>query len=458
MSIGGNGRGGGISRAYRPLAALVTAGLLSGAAVLALSAAHGAVRHPGSPARRQTTTASPASPAAKAKANWPTAWQPPGRSGAGPNPVAVCDPTSTAAANCDGFAVAVSGDTAVVAAPGTKHKAGVAYVLQFVHIRIGGQVVRSGWTLEATLPDPRGASDDEYAWAVAVYSGKPVSYIAIGGNDNNGKRDIVYIYDGAGKIWHLQAEIDDPGTTYVDMFGDALAISSTTLVVGASCVDFDSGAADIYQRVGSRWVLEASISDPLDRQYDSFGQTAAISGGNVLIGAIGQVYMYTVTPQRKWRLTATLQNPGNPADNYGNSVAISGATAIVGAPGPVAGAGSLQPGVAYMYKESGTKWSLTGKLGAPRSAQGHEYGYAVAMTATNIIVSMPLYGAKTDCGTAFAYKLSRGKWILLEQLKDPKCVAGANFGYSAELSGTIVIIGAPGLNNYQGAAYELSIP
>ncbi len=461
MTAGGISRGRTVSRVYRSLIAVVMAGLLFCVAWLAASAADaGSAGHVSSQVRPPRPPASRVAPA-KVKALRTAIWRTVGHSRAASSVQSVCNPTGTAAGNCDGFSVAISGDTAVVAAPGINHKAGTAVVFRFVHLRIGGLHPQASWVREATLPDPREIRDDEYAWAVAVSSTSAGTYIAVGGNDNNGKRDYVYVYTGSGKSWHLQAQISDPGFSYEDMFGDALAISATTLVVGASCFDYNSGAAYIYQRSGSRWVLQASMKDPLDREYDSFGEAVAVSGNNVLIGADGEAYLYTQTPKHTWPMTTTLYNPVDPMDNYGNSLAMSGSTIIVGAPGgppgDLPGQDPLIPGAAYLFTKTGTQWLLTGKLTAPAHASGDEFGFSVAMTATNIIVGMPIYGPKTNCGTAFVYKPSGSTWALQQQLTDPICAAGASFGYAVALSGRAAAVGAPGLNGYQGAAYELLI-
>lgn len=339
--------------------------------------------------------------------------------------------------------VAISGNIAVGGAPGANNGQGAAYVW----FHEGGQT----WRKLATLPDPRHTKDDYYAWAVAVSSTKSATYLAIGGNDDNGNPDRVYIYTGSGTSWHLQATIKDPGTSYVDMYGDNLSISPSTLVVGASCGPANSGAAYIYRHDGKRWLLQKSIPDPRHASLDFFGQAVAVSGDHVMIGEVGYVYVYT-EKSGKWTQTARIVHPGSSHNLFGQSVALSGTgtTAVIAAPGvaPV--------GAAYVYHLSGTTWSRQQEL---TEGGGGDYAWAVAMSGSELLVGMPI-GGTPNCGAAFAYKLSATRFALQRQINDPdsSCTSSARFGAAVALTSTYGVFGAPGANNGNGANYELPIP
>jgi hypothetical protein len=352
--------------------------------------------------------------------------------------------TAGSTGNEQGRSVAISGNFAVGGAPGVQEDAGAAYMWH----REGG----TEWRKVATLPDPRHAKDDYYAWAVAVSSTKSGTYVAIGGNDSNGKRDRVYIYTGSGTRWHLQAPINDPGTSYKDMYGDNLAISSSTLVVGASCGPSNSGAAYIYHHDGSRWVLQDSIHNPLGQAGNFFGEAVAVSGNTVIIGAVGWAYAYHYTSAKGWTRTATIANPGPSDDSFGQSVGLSGTgtTAVIAAPG------SPPVGAAYVYHLSGTTWSRVQQL---TESGGGEFAWSLAMAGNELLVGMPI-GGKPDCGAAYAYKLSGTQFALQTEMTDPdqSCTSGSEFGYAVALTTTYGIFGAPGADNDHGANYELPLP
>lgn len=362
-------------------------------------------------------------------------------------------PATTTPTNDLGLAVAVSGNTAVVAAPGVATNAGTAFIYE-----------RSGktWHRAATLSDPRGQANDWYAWDVAIFSTKTMIYVAVGGNDTNNLDDLVYIYAGSGKSWQLEATLADPGHSGgADMFGDSIALSNTTLVVGAACYFNFTGEIWIFERSGRRWVLQAHRIDPLDTGGDDFGTSVAASGSTVLVGAQdGKAYIYKANSRHRWRLSATLHNPGMAMNQFGRAVAISGGTAVIGAPGEVPNnilPPPPGPGAAYVFRLSGTRWRLRQKLDASTGGARDEFGFAITMTGSNMLIGSPTYGT-TNCGSAFVAVQSGGRWIIRKRLPNQNCTQDALFGFSVAQSNAIAVLGAPGTNSGNGAVYFRSLP
>jgi len=350
--------------------------------------------------------------------------------------------------NEQGYAVAISGNTAVVSAPGVSNNRGSAYIWEY-H---GGR-----WHQAVTLPDPRDAENDGYAWSVAISSTKTGTYVAIGSNASNGQLNNVYVYQGNGVTWNLQATITDPGGDTPDRFGDALAISSTTLVVGAYCDTDNVGAAYIFHRSGSNWVQQAKIEDPAGNPGANYGNAVAVSGNTVLVGALDAAYVYTNETGQGWVQTATFANPGKSDDNFGESVAIAGTTAVIGAPGNAPGSSTILSGAAYVYTKAGSTWTQQQKLTHPAGTKGDIFGYSLAMNSTTMLIGMPVYGA-VGCGTAYVYKPSNGTWVKQARQADPDCQNGDDFGFSVALFGAYGVYGAPCINSDQGAVYVRKLP
>lgn len=346
--------------------------------------------------------------------------------------------------NLTGFSVAVSGNTAVVAAPGATTKTATNAGTAYIYERSGGK-----WHRVKTLADPRGQPQDFYAWAVAIARTKAGTYIvAVGGNDSNSLQDLVYIYTGSGKVWHLLSTLSDPGTTSEDMYGDVIVMTGSTLVISASCFNNLTGEVWIYERSGRHWKLHANIIDPNNHAGDTFGESIAISGDTVLAYGAGVVYDFARTPVGTWPLITTIPNPGDAA-KFGAAIAISGATAVIGAPGMTP---SSAAGAAYVFRRSGTTWTLKQTLIEPKGIQGMEFGYAIAMTATGMLIGMPAYGT-VNCGTAFLLRPASGRWVIRRRIKNPSCTANDQFGYAVAISGAAGVFGAPHTNNDSGAAY-----
>src|SRR5688572_20828002 len=89
----------------------------------------------------------------------------------------------------------------------------------------------------------------------------------------------------------IYAQFDDeikllaPDPTGGDRFGASVEISGDTMVVGApqNREGANFGAAYVYVRENDAWALEAKLLSPDTRP---FGQTVAIDGDTIVVGAL----------------------------------------------------------------------------------------------------------------------------------------------------------------------------
>src|SRR5262249_700010 len=123
----------------------------------------------------------------------------------------------------------------------------------------------------------------------------------------------------------------------------------------------------------------------VDNQGDSvMGAAVAIDGSTAVVGLpeedvggaedAGAVLVFTRDTPNTWALQARLEAPqppcgGNRGDQFGNSVAISGDRIVVGAPYDDFGLGlstscpnSKDAGSIYIFERNGTTWSMTAWL------------------------------------------------------------------------------------------------
>ena len=89
-------------------------------------------------------------------------------------------------------------------------------------------------------------------------------------------------------------------------------------------------------------------------------------------------------------------------DRFGNSVAISGETVVVGAVGDDGAAGDNQ-GSAYVFARSGGVWSEQQKLEASDAAANDSFGSSVAISGKTVVVGAPFDdgSAGIDQGSAY---------------------------------------------------------
>jgi len=185
-----------------------------------------------------------------------------------------------------GFAVALSGDTALLGAPtddpGVNADQGSAYVF----IRSG-----SAWSQQAKLTAADGAAGDSLGHSVAL-SGNTAILGAfaddVGANTGQGS---AYIFQRTGSTWAQQAQLTASDGGANEFFGMSVAISGDTALVGASSdnegANFDQGSAFVFTRAGSLWIEQVKLLAPDGASSDFFGGAVALADGNAIVGANG---------------------------------------------------------------------------------------------------------------------------------------------------------------------------
>jgi FG-GAP repeat len=349
-----------------------------------------------------------------------------------------------------GGAVALSGATAVVGAPGTSNQAGAVYIYVDSH---------GTWKLQATLKDPAGKPGDSFGAAVAV-SG---STALVGAWGADGRAGVAYLFVHSSAGWKHQATLHPPAAATTDAnFGSAVALSGTTAVIGAPGTSALAGAAYIYERSGVTWKRQPALADPGATTGDNFGGAVASSGTTVAIGAAGTagqagaVYLYGQAGGI-WRPRATLADPAAAAgDSFGGSVALSGATAVIGAPGASAVAGEV-----YIYARAAGVWVQQAARPNPAPRSMDAFGYSVAVAGIDlqqrVVVGAPNAGPR-HCGEISDYSKPAGNWRRRATITSPQCHLNAFFGWSVAVGGTTAVVGAPGTKDFVGDVYELTIP
>ncbi len=192
-------------------------------------------------------------------------------------------------------------------------------------------------------------------------------------------------------------------------------------------------------------------------QLELDGSTLAVSSVHINDGSDpneyhGRVYIYTADANGQWSLQASLQTPDtNKADAFGGSLALDGDWLVVGAPG------SPSEGRAYIYKRTGTVWSLTQTLNPdPSTPIPPAFGTSVAIDGIRLLVGAP--GDTFASGSVYIYDLVGSNWVkAADKLTGPSPLTA--FGFSVALDGMTALIGGtlidgmPNAENVSGKAY-----
>ncbi|GAB3502932.1 3-coathanger stack domain-containing protein [Emticicia fontis] len=173
---------------------------------------------------------------------------------------------------------------------------------------------------------------------------------------------------------------------------------------------------------------------------DEFGNSCAISGNLAIVGAWskssyrGAAYIYEMDVNGKWSQKAQLAPSDLVAgDSFGGSVAISGDTVFVTAPEQDSETGAL-----YIFKKQvNNTWLQIDKIVSPTSSAGDYFGGAISVSGSLMAVGAP------GVESAFIFKRDvSGVWQYNQEIKD--FFGGNSFGYSVGLSGNGLVVGAPG--------------
>lgn len=267
----------------------------------------------------------------------------------------------------------------------------------------------------------------------------------------------VYVADGTG--WIKQQKLLPSDPERFDGFGNAVAISGDTVVVGANGDDTSRGAAYVFVRDGDVWTQQTKLVANDRASFDSFGAAVAIHGDTIVVGAwgnddggssSGSVYVFRRSGD-VWsapvKLLGGVGGTGGASLFFGRSVAADGNRIAVGAPGDASGNGA-----AYVFVYSDDVWSLEQRVTASDGSSGDLLGRAVALEDDTLIVGAP--GRQSSRGGAYAYGWDGLNWLEHKILTDANGMDNHQFGRLLGISGARII--ASTYNEVGAATFELS--
>ncbi|WP_052713148.1 FG-GAP repeat protein [Pseudoalteromonas rubra] len=349
-----------------------------------------------------------------------------------------------------GYGAAIDGNTVLVGA----HQADVNDIkdggVGYVYV-LGDK----GWQQQAKLVAKPLSADDTLGGKVVLNN----NIAMLGGmrRDDKGKdAGAVVAFERNAGAWTQAQIVTAPDAKPGDAFGQSLALTDTTLVIGAPRNDTkanDAGAAYIFQRTGDSWRYHSKIMASDGAAGDLFGIDVAIDGNTIAVGAdlhdktaenAGAVYVY-VLEENQWQQQAKLMAAdGGDTDIFGVRVAISGDTALISARrDDVEGLG-VDAGSAYIFERTGTRWTQSQKLTSPDGAADDRFGRGVALSGDTAIISAMNHDAQgKDTGALYVYKKHANGWHYSSKVAAKNAQAGDQFGWNVGLSGGKAVIATP---------------
>ncbi len=267
-----------------------------------------------------------------------------------------------------------------------------------------------------------------------------------------------------------------PDAAPADSFGTSIAVSGNTAVVGAPGND-GSGSAYIFVRTGgvwsnqkATWSLQAKLKASDAAENGNFGQSVAISNDTVVVGASpfygqrglipkpGSAYVF-VRNESSWSEQAKLMatHPKDD-DHFGISVGVVDGWAVVGASwdddaGPHTGA-------AYVFEGRETAWNEWGVLRARNQKAGSFFGHSVSIDDTEgYTIAVGAIGDDEKgqaAGAAYVFTRGRSSFYSGEKLMPSDLTSHQQFGFSVAVNNNTVVVGAP--YDETGSAYVFIRP
>jgi hypothetical protein len=322
------------------------------------------------------------------------------------------------------------------------------------------------------------------AWGDRIVIGE------ISGNDNKGQVSVYTHLDENGEDvggWYLESTLTDYYGSDGDLFGCAVAIYATTVIVGAKHKDWygyeDSGSAYIYeihlnQDYQYQWTFVTQLTRDEVESQDYFGNAVGIYGNTSVVGCYGcdpsgtmsgAVYVYAKyffisddgTETYQWAYHHTMTAPsGSRYDWFGVSLSIYNDVIAVGATGlddPMSLEGNT--GGAFVFDvvpddtyADGVGWKVFAELSPGDGATGDGFGTSISVYDGVVVIGSPYaFSGAYHSGAVYVYhKDSSDNWYFEYKLTPQHPTSQLHYGYSVGVYKDILLVGSlneTGLNS-----------
>lgn len=318
------------------------------------------------------------------------------------------------------------------------------------------------WFEEQKITPSTAMSSANFGAAVAMGDGFFIAGAPVQAPGGVFRAGTAYVFEYDGQRWFEADQFLPPDLAGKDRMGTSVAISGDVAVIGApgdGFFDFVLGKAFVYRREANGfWNYETTLyaSDAADN--DHFGASVAIDGDRIVVGAdrnddggtsSGSAYVFDrQLPSGQWIETAKLVAPdASPGDQFGNSIAVSGDLVAVGAFRDDTDSGIVNTGSVYLF-EKGTfgGWTMVDRIDAGSGMMAYDaFGSSVALNGSAVIVGAPTEASPlVSPGKAYRFERTVGAsaWIKTLTFEPSDGEPGDFFGDAVSFDGLRAVVGA----------------
>lgn len=335
------------------------------------------------------------------------------------------------------------------------------------------------WTEQIVTVDD-GIADDRLGTAVAISGDTAViasavwSYNASGLSREVGPRNIdanqkgaIYIFTLQDGVWTQTQKLFASDAADYSNFGSSLALEGSTLLVAALNANVgdvsQQGAVYAFTRSDGSWTQTQKFTSSDGGSTEAFGSAIALHGTTAVIGALnahpngntmqGEAYVFTLVDGLWTEQQILVADDGTSNDRFGQSVAFDGSTILVGA--PTLPYNVVHAGWVYAFEQSGNSWTQTAKIIPADSTPSDQFGYAIGVAGNTALISA--LGNQFAHGAVYAFDHASGSWTQTQKLSPGDSASGDQFGNAIALQGSTAIVGAQAMvaGEREGTAYVL---
>lgn len=362
-----------------------------------------------------------------------------------------------------GFSLASETDTLVVGADndlGGATNSGAVYVYK----KVG-----TAWNQTQKLQANPGVAYQQFGGSVGI-SGDTIIVGAPRDSQQGTSAGAAYIfkYNTATSQWEQKQKLVGSDLVAGNFFGTSVSISGNYAFVGAythNQVGTGSGVVYVYKYNGTSWVEQQQLAPSAGSTYSYFGYTTSLVGNVGVVGAPydggkGAAYVFR-NNGTSWVLEEKITAfDGAGSDLFGNSVAVSGNQLLIGAPQvgyPALGIG--YGGAVYTYSFNGSNWILQNKIKASNVSVYKYFGNTVAFMGSKAVVGA--IGQFQQFGSAYILGFNNNTWQEEKKIMQSDPLSGDKFGSAVSIvNGTAFVGGysATGIGDRNGAVYLYTLP
>ena len=338
----------------------------------------------------------------------------------------------------------ISGDTVVLGAPGDDDL-GVSSGGAYIFTRSAG-----AWSQQAKLLPSDGGISQRFGWSADV-SGDSAVVGAIFGNGLASVSGSAYVFTRSGTSWSQEAKLQAADGASSDWFSRSLAISGDTIAIGSAQDDdlgMNSGSVYVYDRAGTLWSQTTKLLASDGATGDTYGEGLSLAGDLLVVGSpqdddhgssSGSAYVYRRTAGVWSQVAKLTASDGSFGAWFGKTVHTDGVKVIVGAYHANVGA-TQDTGAAYVFSESGGVWSQEAKLTASDATTGDEFGWTVNVSGAEVLVGAVLRAGGT--GALYRFTHDGAAWSQEAILLAGDASSGDSYGWSLARDGDAAVVGA----------------